>query len=224
MRTLLFFLAIAFASSVRAGLNSAVIVLPSDSARNAPAVSIVQPADYLCAVITLRTTAKDPDRQSNAMREGLQRVRSNVEKSPRFQLHEGPVRFANGSISPAYSSKVGSGPSGLQTSLRILSPIEGNPDVLETMKQLRRFIAGFSTLEDAELNVVSISLAVTAPEQFRERLLTSIADQSRLIQRHLGARSVIIDGLQNPVSVRQVDDANIELFIDYQMSATLEMR
>src|SRR5689334_14807157 len=42
-----------------AGLNSAVIVLPSESGRGAPAVSLVQTADYLCAIVTLRTTVGD---------------------------------------------------------------------------------------------------------------------------------------------------------------------
>src|SRR5688572_10019895 len=71
-----------------AGLNSAVIVLPIEGGRPAPAVTLVQPADYVCAIVTLRATAKDPVRQSTAMRETLQRVRTGIERSPRFQLHE----------------------------------------------------------------------------------------------------------------------------------------
>jgi hypothetical protein len=210
-----------FAAPAWAGLSSAVIVLPTEAGRRAPAVSIVQPADYLCAVVTLRSTAKDAERQSGGMRESLQRVRSAVEKSPRFQLHEGPVRFGEGGGS-FYSSKASGGT--LQTSLRILAPLQNGADVFETMKQLRQFVGAFSALPDTELSVASISLAVIAPEQFRERLLSLIADQTQTIQRSLNARVVTIDGLQNPVLVRQVDDANVELYIDYQMSATMEMR
>ncbi len=204
-----------------AGLNSAVIVLPTDTGRRAPAISLVQPADYLCAVVTLRATAKDPDRQSAAMRDSLQRVKAAVEKSPRFQLHEGPVRFAEGTSS-YFSSKAGAAT--LQTSVRVLAPLGDGADVFETMKQLRQFIGSFSALTDAELSIASISLAVIAPEQSRERLLALIADQTRAIQRSLGARVVTVDGMQNPVLVRQVDDANVELYIDYQMSATMELR
>jgi hypothetical protein len=212
---------LAAAAPARAGLNSAIIVLPTETGKRAPAVSIVQPADYLCAVVTLRSTAKDPERQSSGMRESLQRVRSAVEKSPRFQLHEGPVRFGESGTS-YYSSKASGGT--LQTSLRILAPLQNGADVFETMKQLRQFVGAFSALQDTELSVASISLAVIEPEQLRERLLTLIADQSRTIQHSLGARVVTVDGMQNPVLVRQVDDANVELYIDYQMSATMEMR
>jgi len=206
-----------------AGLNSAVIVLPAENARNAPAVNLVQPADYLCAIVTVRSTAKDVDRQSAAMRESLQRVTAAVEKSPRFQLHQGAARFA-GSGGTVFSSKTGSGPASLQTSLRILAPLQGNTDVFEAMRQLRRFIGGIVPADDTDLNVVSISLAVIEPEQYRSRLLALIADQARAIQQNFTTRAIIIDGLQNPVVVRQTDDSNVELFIEYQLSATLEAR
>jgi hypothetical protein len=210
---------------VFAGLNSAVIVLPAESPRGAPAVSLVQPADYLCAVVTIRSTSKDPERQANAMRETLQRVTAAVEKSSQFQLHQGAVHLAgSGTNLSSMFSKAGAGPASLQTSLRVLSPLAGSPDIFEAMKQLRRFIASFSPAEDTDLNVTSMSLAVAAPEQYRERLLALIADQLRGVQQVFGARTVAIDGLQNAIVVRQVDDANVEIFIDYLMSATIESR
>jgi hypothetical protein len=209
---------------VFAGLNSAVIVLPSENIRSAPAVTLVQPADYLCAIITIRSTSRDPERQANAMRETLQRVTSIVEKSSRYQLHQGAVHLAGGYSSSFSFSKAGAGPASLQTSMRILCPLGGNADIFETMKQLRKFIAGFQPAEETDLQVASMTLAVAAPEQYRERLLALIADQSRSVQQTLGARSVAIDGLQNAVVVRQVDDANVEIFIDYLLSATVDTR
>ena len=223
MKFFRFTLLLASAAPAWAGLNSAVIVLPIDTGRSAPAVSIVQPADYLCAVVTLRTTARDTDRQSSAMRESLQRVTAAIQKSPRFQLHQGALRYA-GTSGAKYSSSVGSGPASLQTTLRLLCPLQGDVDVFETMKQLRLFIASLAPAADTEVNVVSITLAVADPEQHRARLLALIADQSRAIQQNFSARTVIIDGLQNPVSVRQVDDSHVELFIDYQLSANMDVR
>ena len=223
MKLLRLVLMLASAAPGWAGLNSAVIVLPVENQRSAPAVTLVQPADYLCAVVTLRTTSKDTDRQSSAMRESLQRITDAIEKSPRFQLHQGPVRFA-GTNSSLFSSKAGAGPASLQTSLRVLCPLQGATDVFEPMRQLRRFISSLTPADDTELNVISISLAVTDPEQYRARLLALIADQSRSIQQNFGARTIIIDGLQNPVVVRQIDDSNVELYLDYQLSANLETR
>ena len=98
------------ATPVFASLNSAVIVLPSDTNRSAPAVCLIQPADYLCAVLLIRSTAKDPEKQAAAMRETLQRITALVEKSPRFQLHQGAVHLANGANGGVLFSKAGTGP------------------------------------------------------------------------------------------------------------------
>ncbi len=206
-----------------ANINSSVIVLPSETGRPAPAVSLVQPADYLCAIVALRSTAKDADRQSAAMREALQRLTDAISKSARFQLHQGPVRLA-GTGSGLYSSATGASATTLQTTLRVLNPLQGVTDIFEATRQLRRFIAGLPTTPDTELTITGISLAVAAPDQYRDRLLALIADQARTTHQNFGARLVIIDGLQNNVSVRQVDDLNIEIYIDYQLSANLEAR
>ncbi len=211
------------AASVFAGINTATIVLPVTTTRSAPAVTIVQPADYLCAVVTLRTTTKDIDKQSTAMRGAVQQLTAAMEKAPRFQLHQGPARFA-GNPGPLYSPQNGSDPASLQTDLRILAPLQGTNDIFESLRQLRRFIGGLAPGEGVELNVVSIALAVNDPEQYRSRLLQMMAEQTRAAQQTFGARTTIIDGLQNPVIVRQVDNSNVELSIDYQISATVESR
>lgn len=213
----------AAAAPVFAGLNTAIIVLPVETTRSAPAVALVQPADYLCAVVTLHTTTKDVDRQSAAMRDSLQRLTTTIEKAPRFQLHQGAARFA-GNPGPLFSAKNGSDPANLSTNLRILFPLQGTNDIFESLRQLRRFVTTLAPAPDTELTLVSISLAVNEPEQYRPRLLQLIAEQTRNIQQSFGTRSLIIDGLQNPVLVRQVDDSNVELSVDYQISANVESR
>lgn len=216
-----FVLLLATVAPVFGGLNSAVIVLPSETGRPAPSVSIVQPADYLCAVVTLRSTTKDADRQSNAMHEAMQRLTDTVVKSPRFQLHQGPVRLA-GVGNGAYSSLSGAGPTTLQTTLRVLYPLQGLTDIFEATKQLRRFVTSLPATPDVEMNVTALTLAVASPDQYRDRLLSQISDQARTMHQSFGARLVIIDGLQNSVSVRQVDDFNVEIYVDYQLTANLE--
>src|SRR4051812_12512282 len=124
MKFLRFVLVFASTASLWAGLNSAVIVLPLDASRGAPAVSIVQPADYVCAVVMLRTSTKDADRQSSAMREGVQRLTDAISKAPRFQLHQGALRLA-GSSGTSYGSFSSAGAATLQTTLRVLLPLQG---------------------------------------------------------------------------------------------------
>lgn len=214
---------LATAAPALAALNSGIIVLPLTTTRTAPAVTLVLPADYLCATVTLRTTTKDIDRQSSAMRSAVRLVTETIEKAPRFQLHQGAARFA-GPPGPLYSPQKGSDPAVLQTDLRILAPLQGTDDIFESLRQLRRFIGGISPGENVELVIVSVSVAVNDPEQYRSRLLGLMAEQTRSVQQTFATRTTIIDGLQNPVIVRQVDDSHVELSIDYQISATIETR
>ena len=66
--------------------NSATLALAFDPPHGAPAVSIVQPADYLCAIVSIRSTAKDTERQAVAVQESLRRITTAVQRSNTFQL------------------------------------------------------------------------------------------------------------------------------------------
>jgi hypothetical protein len=210
------------AAPALASISSAVITLPAESPHGAPAVSLVQSADYLCATVVIRSALKDIDRQTQAVQQTLNTLRAGVEKSSSFQLHDGPLHLS-GSLSSlpgrtSYTNAI------LQTSIRILSPLVNGTatDAFNNTRLLRQFIASFDVAPGAELQVTSISLAVDSSEQYRDRLLGLIGEQARVTQQTFGARSVVIEGLNNPVSVRQLDDINVEIFIDYQLSATMD--
>jgi hypothetical protein len=205
-----------------ASISSAVITLPSDSSKAAPAVSVVQTADYLCAIVTIRSTLKEIDRQTIAVQQTLATLRAAAERSSRFQFHDGPLHLAGNSSSlmsrSSYNNAV------LQTSVRVLCPLVNgtSTDVFNDTRLLRQFIAGLEVAPGAEMQVVSVNLAVDSAEQYRDRLLDLIGEQAHAAQRSFGARSVVIEGLNNPVTVHQLDDINVEIFIDYQLNATVE--
>jgi hypothetical protein len=105
-------------------INSASLTLAFDPPHSPPAVVIRRPADYLCATVTIRSTAKDTDRQAVAVQETVRRLTTAVQSSNTFQLHQGPVRvFGAGSGTSSLSAKTNYAPGSLQTSLRILSPL-----------------------------------------------------------------------------------------------------
>ena len=210
------------AARAMGGTSSATITLPTDNPRPAPAVSLVQTADYLCATVTIRSAAKDIERQTLAVQQTLATLRAAVERSSRFQLHDGPLHLT-GSYG-AFSGKSSFSNAVLQTTVRILCPLVNgtSADVFNDTRALRQFIASLDVAGGAELQVLSVSLAVDSAEQYRDRLLDLIGEQARATQRTFGARNVVIEGLNNAVTVRQLDDINVELYIDYQLNATVE--
>jgi hypothetical protein len=185
-------------------------------------VSVVQTADYLCAIVTIRSTLKEIDRQTIAVQQTLAALRAAAERSSRFQFHDGPLHLAGNSSSLAGRSSYNNAV--LQTSVRVLCPLVNgtSTDVFNDTRLLRQFIAGVEVSPGAEMQVVSVNLAVDSADQYRDRLLDLIGEQAHAAQRSFGARSVVIEGLNNPVTVHQLDDINVEIFIDYQLNATVE--
>ena len=61
------------------------------------------------------------------------------------------------------------------------------------------------------------------PEQFRVKLLGLIAEEIKKTREALAPHgSVNVAGLESSVAVRQVDDRNVELFLSYTLSITLD--
>jgi hypothetical protein len=146
-----------------------------------------------------------------------------VQSSNTFQLHQGPVRvFGAGSGTSSLSAKTNYAPGSLQTSLRILSPLTPDAEVFEIIRQISLFVARIEVPNDAEVRIVSTTMAVADAEQQRDRLMQLIREQIAKTREQLGANVLTVTGLDGPVLVRQLDPLSVEFYLDYQLSATLE--
>ena len=215
-------LALSAASPLFAGSAvTGVIVVPYEGQRST-AIALVQPADYVCATVAISSREKDPARQADDVRNTVELLSSNVAKTPRLQLHQGPLRFfSTGGSGKLFSSTSYSGSSQLSTSVRILYKLddpEHNPFAASVT--VRKLIEDLKTPALTDVRIISVTLAVDSPERQRERLLSLIRESAEAMKKTFNASEVTIDGLDGAVLVRQVDDASVELFIDYQLSVT----
>ena len=64
--------------------------------------------------------------------------------------------------------------------------------------------------------------SAAAAEQQRDRLMQLIREQIAKTREQIGANVLTVTGLDSPVLVRQLDHLSVELYLDYQLSATLE--
>lgn len=226
-RTRRFFLVlvagVAVVSPARAVSNSANLAFAFEPTHGTPAVSLVQPADYLCAHVSIRSSLKEPERQAAAIQEIVRRLTTAIQSSNTFQLHQGPARIFGGSTSASYlSSRPNTTPGSLQTNLRVLCPLTPEAEIFELIRRVTQFIARVEVPADAEVRIVSTTLAVAGAEQQRDRLMRLIREQISKTREQLGANVVTVTGLDSPVLVRPLDPLNVELYLDYQLSATVE--
>ncbi len=213
-------LALALAAHAGSAVTG-VIVVPYEGQRST-SIALVQPADYVCATVSISSREKDPARQADDVRNTVNLLSATVAKTPRLQLHQGPLRFfSTGGSGKIFSSTSYGGSSQLSTSVRILYKLDDpGHDSFAASVAVRKLIDELKLPAQTDARIASVTLAVESPERQRERLLSLIRESSEAMKKTFNASEVTIGGLDGAVLVRQVDDASVELFIDYQLSVT----
>lgn len=79
-------------------------------------------------------------------------------------------------------------------------------------------IARIKKPDDTRIDLGGSSLAIRSPEQYRQPLLKKIRAQITATKSMLGAAyKITVAGLEKPVSVRQLDDRNVVVFIKHRV-------
>ena len=118
-------------------------------------------------------------------------------------------------------SSLVSGVSPTTRMLRVLCKLTPDQDdALTASLTLHNLIAGVRPPEQTDVRIQAITLAVDAPERQREQLLHLIRDGADAMRKTFSANRLTIEGLENPVLVRQVSDTQVELYIDYKLGVT----
>src|SRR5262245_28311362 len=102
---------------LNAGVNSSSLAVAGEWQKPAPAASITQRADFLCAVVVIRSSNREIERQTSAVQQSVSALRTAAERSSRFHIHDGPVQTITPLPQPGISGGV------LQASVRILYPL-----------------------------------------------------------------------------------------------------
>ncbi len=86
-----------------------------------------------------------------------------------------------------------------------------------------RFVEALHLPGKARCELGNLQLAVDNPEQFRAKVLGQIAQEVQKTREAISANgSVKVEGLESSVMVRQADDRNVELFLNYSLSITTD--
>jgi hypothetical protein len=89
--------------------------------------------------------------------------------------------------------------------------------------ELIELVTGIELPGKARFTSSAIRLAVEDPERMRGALLEMISKDIKFTRDRIKSRGeIILSGLEGPVRVRQFDDINVELFIEYTMSMEVQ--
>jgi hypothetical protein len=213
------FMLMAVTTASAEGKSILVFANENENSRQS-AVSLVRKADYASMTVTISSDEKEPADQFQELSVARQTVELEAKKNPKMIVHAGPVFL---STEPKASMmKVSSSYGGSSAVVHLLYSLAEKKDVFQAARDLAALAKNMKAPGKASYRFSTIKLVVDSPEQYRSRLLQMIFDdlkQARLLAKKSG--KVVITGLENPVAIRQTNDMQVELFINYTVSMEL---
>ncbi|NLB54897.1 MAG: hypothetical protein GX811_03885 [Lentisphaerae bacterium] len=211
-------------SAVYSGTGSLVVI--ASSGQGNVAAGITRKADFVACSVSLSSDKKTPEEKFTDIQATIKMITNAARQNPKILVHSGPVTLSgdNASSFSAKSLIFSSWDSYSVARLTILVPIkDGNPNIFGGGLIIKQFFDGIKFPDKTKCVLSQIYLAVENPEQYRQEVLKAIADSIGQVKEALGKDiDFQLTGLANPVTVQQIDDENVNLFINYALSVSTD--
>ncbi|MBW1764642.1 MAG: hypothetical protein JRJ23_07875 [Deltaproteobacteria bacterium] len=181
------------------------------------AVSLSRPADHVSLKVIISSSKQDRASQIKEIASARQHLLEIVEQNPDIILYSGSVQLS--SDSATFLSLVKDHTDSLRVEVHLLLPMEKyGRDIFQGALKLLNSIEMIRPPGNSSYTVTEIQLAAKNPEQYRVVLMEMINEEIYSIQASLAETAkVTLGGLENPIQIRQIDNRQIELFIDYNL-------
>lgn len=183
------------------------------------AVSLIKQADYLSMPLTVKSNQRDSAERFAEIRQAQNLIVAKAKENSELIVHRGPISISLKPLSKMslYSSYSHNRPTEAQ--FYILAKLKKEEDVYACADRIRKFIDSITMPGKSYHSIGQIELAVDNPEQYRPELLEKISQNIAFLKKTLKTNgNALVRGLERPVLVHQMDDKNVELFIDYELT------
>jgi len=203
------------ATAAAAAESGSIVVALAASTGPRVANLLRQHADFVAAEVGVKVDESDAARRFTAIAAGKAKLADEVRKHPGWIFLDGPVALSAPEQSKFTSSY---GPTN-RASATVLAALGAETDVYAQSAALAAAFAQLEKQSSFELPVQRIELAVRDAQQYRPQLLKIVAEEAVRTRDALVAGGQIeLSGLEGPVWVRQVDDRDVELYLDYKLA------
>ncbi len=213
MMTLLFVL-MPFTSQA----DTATVIFSGDYQKSV-AVRYKMRADHIGRTITITSNERDLAAKLINIQEAKRYLIGEIGRRGQAVVHEGlvSIQHSEGFLKSSYDREP-------QAQVHILLPVVRESDnIYAGGGELIELMTGIELPGKARFTSSAIRLAVEDPERMRGALLEMISKDIKFTRDRIKSRGkIILSGLEGPVRVRQFDDINVELFIEYKMSMEVQ--
>lgn len=182
-------------------------------------VVIIQDADFVAVPVTITSSANEPELRNKDISESIRLFREAAEKSQKIKIDMGIVYLTTKKTS--FFKSYGERES--QAQFNLLVPFEQEKsNVYNCADEIYQFIAGIRLPDKAKCNPGGTVLVVDNPEKYKSKLLHMIYDELKKTQDALNVKGkVVFSGMESPVTVKQIDEQRVGLYIKYAVSIEL---
>jgi hypothetical protein len=190
--------------------------------RKAVSISIIRAPDCLAIPVKITSDQKDPKIRFKEIKEARDLLIKTCDNNKIVTFYSGPVY-----LSPVSKSFLKSSYSSYRSSVAnnhlIVSLADQKIDIFDAAVMIARLVKAINTPGKASYQLSRIELGVENPEKYRVELVKMIVEDIKKIKNNINStEKVIISGLESPVLIRQVNDTEVELFLDYELSLELK--
>jgi hypothetical protein len=218
MRVIIMAVAVVLSASLASAATSSVVIAVGYNP-SAPTVRIHVPADFVAMPINVQNDSKDAVKRADEIEKALRSIADKLHQSPDITLKQGVVSLSPREQSALKSFSSYDSSSGSSAQLYLLGALKQDTNVFAVTKRLYQVVSSIPLGEGTKFTLGNTTLGMNEPEKYRAQILESISKSIAESKKSLGlSGSVEVDGLENPVSVMQLNEAEVALFINYRLS------
>jgi hypothetical protein len=210
-------------AGISSGWSSGMLVVMAVPEPRAVPVSLAVPADFVSVPIHVTTDQKNTALAYDETRQTIDLISKKVKDGGQFQISMGVVSLSQHQGGFGISSGSWNQPAA-SAEIYLLVPFSKDRDnIFAAGAEAAKFLDTLSLPGKAKFELGTLQLAVQNPEQYRAKLLGLIGEEIKKTREGLASQgNVKVDGLEGSVLVRQADERNVELFLSYKLSVSMD--
>jgi len=199
-----------------AGASSVVIAGVNNAF--APSVRLQVPADFVAIPIQIQNDSKDPAKRADEIEKALRSLTDRLQQHPDLAVKQGIVSLSPREHSTLKAFSSYESHTGSSAQLYVLGAMKQDTSVFAVAKRLYQAINGIPLGDGTKVTLGNTTLGLNDPEKYRDQILKAIANSISETKKAMGmSGGVEVEGLENAVSVMQLDERDVSVFINYSL-------
>jgi hypothetical protein len=177
------------------------------------------PADFVSVPLRVTSEQKNTATAYEETRQTIELINRRAKEDGRLRTSMGVVSLSQHRGGYGISSGSWSQPAA-SAEIYLLVPFSTNTgSIFEAGARAARFVESLGLPPKTKCDLGRVQLAVENPEQYRTNVLGLIREEIKKTREALAPQAGFkVDGLESPVMVRQLDERNVALFLNFSLS------